>query len=149
KRSLLIQGDGEFGVASANVIPLDRKRRYAVRGWVKVEGEETAAADVKFHYYDADGNYLNQTRIGHVMPASRGWQFVTVTDEADSVPEARQIGLAVAVTKRCKAQYDDLEMLSFDRDKLPKDFELEYGTMPKLRLLHRRVGRWDLETTIK
>jgi hypothetical protein len=149
KRSLAIQGDGDFGVASANLVHLDRKQRYVVRGWVNIEGEETAAADVKFHYYDAAGNYLNQTRRGYVMPASKGWQFITVVDEADSVPEARQLGLAVAVTKRAKAQYDDLELLAFDRDALPQDFELEYGTMPKLRLLHRRVGTWDVETTIR
>jgi hypothetical protein len=149
KRSLVIQGDGEFGVASANLVPLDRKKRYVVRGWVKIEGDEAAAADIKFHYTDAEGSYLAQTRRGHVMPASKGWQFVTVTDAAETVPEARQLALAVAVTKKAKAQYDDLELLVFDRDKLPKDFELEHGTMPKLRVLDRRVGTWDVETTIK
>lgn len=149
KQSLRIAGDGDFGVAAGNLVPLDRKRRYAVRGWVKVEGDADAAADVKFHYYDATGKYLEQTRIGYVMPASKGWQFITVIDHAESVPNATQIGLAVAITRKCRAQFDDLELLAFDRENLPKDFELEYGTMPKLRVLHRRVGTWELDTTIK
>ncbi len=83
------------------------------------------------------------------MPASKGWQFITVVDEADGMPEARQLALAVALTKKAKAQYDDLELLSFDRDKLPKDFQTEYGMMPKLRVLQRRVGAWEVTTTIK
>jgi hypothetical protein len=149
KRSLEIQGDGDFGVVAGNLVALDRKKRYAVRGWVKVEGEEAATAGIKFHYYDAEGVYIDQTIRGHVMPASKGWQFITVVDEADRVPKAKQIGLAVALTKKCKAQYDDLELLVFDGDKLPKNFELEYGTMPKVRVLQRRVGTWDVETTIR
>ncbi len=55
KKSLVVEGRGDFGVASANLVPLDRKKRDVVRGWVKVEGDEDAAADVKIHYHDAAG----------------------------------------------------------------------------------------------
>ncbi len=150
KKSMLIEGDGTFGVLPANRIEIDRSKRYVVRGWVKIEGDEDATADVKFHYYAADGRYMGQTRVGYVRPTSDDWQFITVTDQAPSFPEVKYVGLAFAATGKVKARYDDLELIAFNKETLPLDFENEYGVTrsPQLALLGRRIGNWTTETTI-
>ncbi len=151
KKSIQIEGDGTFGAMPANRVEIDRSKRYVVRGWVKLEGDANATADVKFHYYEANGRYLGQTRVGYVSPTTSDWQFVTVVDRASAFPEAKLVGLAIAATGKAKAQYDDLELISFDKDKLPKDFEMKHGVTrsPQLALLGRRVGTWATETTIR
>ena len=47
KKSLLIAGDGQYGVVWGEKLKVDRKLRYRARGSVKIEGDEPAAADVK------------------------------------------------------------------------------------------------------
>ena len=138
------EGEGRFGVAAANRVELDATKRYVARGWVKVTGGKEATADVKLHYYDAGGAYLGQTRIGFASPGSDEWQLVTVTDHAPDFPAAKQIGLAVACTGDAKAQYDDLELLAFDKAKLPENFDETYGVTrsPELAVLERRIGTW-------
>lgn len=105
---------------------------------------------MKFHYYAANGRYIGQTRIGYVSPTTDDWQFVTVTDRASSFPQAKFVGLAFAATSKVEALFDDLELIAFDKDNLPKDFENEYGITrsPQLALLGRRMGDWVTETTI-
>ena len=51
-KSLVIQGKGAFGVVSTNSVLIDRNMRYRAQGWVRIEGDAAAAADVKFHYLD-------------------------------------------------------------------------------------------------
>jgi uncharacterized protein (TIGR03067 family) len=145
------KGEGAFGVMPANRVPLDPKKRYVARGWVKVTGGKRATADVKLHYYDAGGAYLGQTRVGFASPGSDEWQLVTVTDHASEFPLAKNIGLAFACTGDAQAQYDDLELLAFDKDKLPANFDETYGITlsPQLAVLARRVGAWDTKTKIK
>ena len=144
-------GDAQFGVMPGNRVPLDATKRYVARGWVKVAGGKRATADVKLHYYDAGGAYLGQTRIGFASPGYDDWQQVTVTDRAAEFPQARRIGLAIACTGDAKAQYDDLELLAFDKDKLPADFDNTYGVTrsPQLAVLARRVGTWETKKRIK
>ena len=150
-KSMRIEGDGTFGVIPANRVEIDRTKRYVARGWVKIQGDAEATADVKFHYYAADGRYLGQTRIGHVSPTTDEWQFVTVTDRASSFPQAKFVGLAFAATGKVEAWFDDLELIAFDKETLPPDFESQFGITrsPQLALLGRRVGSWQTETTIK
>lgn len=151
KKSMRIAGNGTFGVMPANRVEIDRNKRYVARGWVKMNGDASATADVKFHYYGADGRYLDQTRIGYASPTVGEWQLVTVTDRASSIPQAKFIGLAFSATGKAEVLYDDLELLAFDRDNLPKDFESEYGVTrsPQLAILDRLVGDWVTNTTIK
>jgi hypothetical protein len=139
-------GVGQFGAMACNRVPLDPTRRYVARGWVKVAGKN-ATADVKLHYYAENGAYLGQTRIGYAVPGNDDWQLVTVTDHAADFPEAKRIGLAFACTGDAKAQYDDLELLAFDKAKLPADFEEKYGITlsPQMAILARRVGTWNDE----
>lgn len=142
---------GAFGVVAANRIEIDPKKRYVARGWVKVEGGRRATADVKLHYYDAGGAYIEQTRIGFASPGSEEWQLVTVTDHAAEFPRAKLLGLAIACTGDAKAQYDELELLAFDKDALPADFEATHGVTrsPQLAVLGRRIGDWTTTTRIK
>ena len=135
----------------ANRVPLDAAKRYVARGWVKVTGGKRATADVKLHYYDAGGAYLGQARAS--APRRRGnddWQLVTVTDHAAEFPQAKMIGLAIACTGDAKAHYDDLELLAFDKDKLPANFDEAYGVTisPQLAVLAHRVGTWETKTKI-
>ena len=106
---------------------------------------------MKIHYYDAGGAYIGQTRIGFASPGSDDWQLVTVTDRAAEFSQARMIGLAIAVTGDGKAHYDDLELLAFDKNNLPSDFDQTYGVTrsPQLAVLSRRVGTWETKKTIK
>jgi len=140
---------GQFGAMAANRVPFDRAKRYVARGWVKVVGGERATADVKLHYYGPNREYLGQTRIGFASPGNDDWQLVTVTDHATDFPRARSIGLAIACTGDAKAQYDDLELLAFDKEELPVDFEETYGITlsPQQAVLSRRVGTWETKTT--
>jgi hypothetical protein len=151
KKAMRIAGDGTFGAMPANRIEIDPTKRYVVRGWIKIQGDADATADVKLHYYAADGRYLDQTRIGYVSPTTDEWQFVTVTDRVSSFPQAKLIGLAIAATGKVEAWYDDLELIAFDKGALPKDFENQYGITrsPQLALLGRRIGDWATETTVK
>lgn len=144
-------GEGAFGVVSANRIEIDPKKRYVARGWVKVAGGKRATADVKLHYYDASGMYVDQTRIGFASPGNDEWQLVTVTDHAAELPKAKFIGLAIACTGDARAQYDDLELLAFEKEKLPPDFEATYGITrsPQLTVLGRRIGDWITTSNIK
>jgi hypothetical protein len=145
------QGEGAFGGTPANRVPLDATKRYVARGWVKVTGGRRATADVKFLYFAGDGAYLGQTRVGFVSPGNDDWQLVTVTDHAEDYPQARLIALAIACTGDAHAQYDDLGLLAFDKDKLPADFESTYGVTlsPQLAVLARRVGTWETRTKTK
>jgi len=66
KHSLLIEGKGQWGVVRANRVAIEPGKRYRASGWVKVEGDAKAAADVKFHYYRKDGSYIDQSRIAFI-----------------------------------------------------------------------------------
>ncbi len=110
KRSLLAEGKGQFVVVRANKLRIDRMKRYRAAGWTKIEGDSQAAADVKFHYYDATGNYLDQTRVAFIQPRTPGWQKISVTDQLEQFPDADFIELAVALAGNGKAWFDDLEL---------------------------------------
>ena len=137
-KSLVIQGKGNFGVVSTNKVLIDRNMRYRARGWVKIEGDARAAADVKFHYFDANRRYLGQTRIPFVSPLAKNWTLVEVTDRASDFPTARWIQVAVALAGNGKARFDDLELTAHRRDKVPVDFDLS----PELKVLSQ-LGNWQ------
>lgn len=138
KKSLLIDGDGQFGVVSTNRIRIDSGKRYRARGWIKIVGDETAAADVKFHYFDSDQQYLGQTRIPFVSPPTDDWVQIEVIDRIAEFPEAEWIQVAVALAGNGKAWFDDLELTAHARDSVSKQFEFS----PERRVLDRWTGKW-------
>ena len=119
KKSLLMEGSGQYCVTWAEMLPVDRTQRYRARGFVKIEGDEKAAADVKFHYYGEDRRYLGQSRVGFVNPRTKGWQLITVTDELDLWPAAKYIGVAVAIAGDGKAWFDDAGVTATPRQAGP------------------------------
>ena len=110
RKSLLIEGKGQYGVAWGEKIPIDRMKRYHGRGYVRIQGDEQAAADVKLHYYDENQGYLGQSRVGFVNPRTPGWQLITVRDQVELFPKARFLGIAVAIAGNGKAWFDDIEL---------------------------------------
>ena len=140
-KSLLIHGEGKFGVVSTNKVRIDQNMRYRARGWVKIEGDAQAAADVKFHYFDDSQQYLGQTRIVYIAPPTKDWTMLEVTDRVADFPAARWIQVAVAMVGKGKSWYDDLELTTHRRDNLPSDFDLT----PELKILNRWAGDWNVD----
>jgi hypothetical protein len=110
KHSLLVEGKGEWAVVRADRLPVEPGTRYRVSGWVKIEGDDKAAADVKFHYYRKDGSYIDQSRIAFINPRTPGWQKLTVTDQLEQFPEAAFVEAAMSFAGDGKAWFDDLEL---------------------------------------
>ena len=148
-KSCLIEGDGEGITMPTNRVSIDPSKRYAGRGWVKLEGN-ASSAQVRILYFDASRRYIGENRRGHVTPHAE-WQLVTVTDRIEDYPNAQYLALAMAVKGRGKAVFDDLELLAFNTDDLPGNFEAEYGrTVPReSRVLDRWLGQWESKTTYK
>lgn len=114
KHSLIIEGKGNWGVVRANRVAIEPGKRYRASGWVKIEGDDKAAADVKFHYYSKDGSYIDQSRIAFINPRTPGWQQISVTDQLEQFPEAAEIEVALALAGNGKAWFDDLELTARD-----------------------------------
>jgi len=122
RKSLVIEGKGQYGVVWGEQIALDRAKQYRAQGYVRIQGDDEAAADVKLHYYGADHNYLGQSRVGFVNPRTPGWQLITVRDQAELFPEARFLGIAVALAGNGKAWYDDIELRAAARQPAPLNY---------------------------
>lgn len=119
EKALLLEGNGEFGVVWGEKIAIDPAKRYRARGYVRIEGDEKGAADVKLHYYGENQEYLGQSRVGYVNPRTKGWQLITVTDQIDLFPKVRYLSIAVAMTVKGKAWYDDIELYSVTEKRGP------------------------------
>jgi hypothetical protein len=122
RKSLRIEGKGQYGVAWGEKIAIDRTKQYYARGYVRVQGEELAAADVKLHYYGVNQEYLGQSRVGFVTPRTPGWQLITVRDQIDLYPKARFVGIAVALAGNGKAWFDDIELRAVAEKRGPSNY---------------------------
>ena len=145
QRSLKVTGDGKFVVVRANRLDIDRTKRYRAEGWAKIEGHDTAAADVKFHYYAADGTYLGQSRIGFVAPRTPGWQRITVTDQIELFPKATAIELAVALAGQGTAWFDDLRFTAREEARPAAVNWIANGDMEDIGA--DRPGGWHVATS--
>lgn len=126
KRCLQISGTGTRGVVFATSIPMDRTRRYALKGRVKVEGDAGTWAVIKLNYFNKTGWLGVDDRVG-VKSGESGWQFFEKTDRAKAFPEATLIVPTCHIEGSGTAWFDDLEVIAYDRDKLPEDFEKKHG----------------------
>jgi hypothetical protein len=151
ERSLMVDGAGVRGVVFARGVPIDRTKRYALRGWVKFQGAPGARALILFHYFH-DGKWLGLPDAVGVAAATNEWQLVTKTDRAAEVPDASMIWVSCTLEGQGRAWFDDVELVAYDRDNLPADFDAKFGAFNQpveLAILARRVGVWDSQTTIK
>ncbi len=151
KQCLQISGKGTRGVVFCGNLPLDRSKRYALKGQVKFEGDPNARAIVKFNYFHA-GKWLGVNDLAGVTAGQTGWQLLEKTDVAASIPEATQIVPTCHVEGNGTAWFDDLEFIAYDRDKVPTDFEAQHGKNNRpttLSDLKRWIGRWETTTEYK
>jgi hypothetical protein len=150
KNCLKVEGAGTRGVVFAKGVPIDRSKRYALRGWVKLEGEQDAQALIMFHYFDK-GKWLGlPDKIG-VSSRHKGWLLLEKTDRVDYVPAASMIWFSCTLEGKGTAWFDDIELKAYDRDKLPSDFNSRFGASnkaPEFKVLARLIGDWDTHTTI-
>jgi hypothetical protein len=121
-KSLHLEGEGQYGVVWGERLPIDRAQRYRARGYVRIEGDERAAADVKLHYYGAAQEYLGQSRVGYVNPRTPGWQLTTVTDEIERFPNAAFVGVALALSGNGRAWFDDIELHAAPEERGPANY---------------------------
>ncbi|MEX1231661.1 MAG: DUF1579 family protein [Planctomycetaceae bacterium] len=144
ERGWMIEGEGQYAVIPTidyqSRPQIDRARRYAARGWVRLDA---GAAQLKILYFDADRRYIGENR-GAIFTQPGDWHVLTLTDDLEHQPEARYLCLALALIGKGKAVFDDVEFASFDADRLPENFEADYASSPHHTpaMFDRWVGRW-------
>lgn len=126
KQCLQISGTGTRGVVFATSIPLDRTKRYALKGRVKVEGEAGTWAVVKLNYFNNSGWLGVDDRIG-VTTSDADWMLFKKTDIAERYATATLIVPTCHLEGNATAWFDDLEVIAFDRAELPDDFDAKNG----------------------
>ncbi|MBC8114371.1 MAG: protein kinase [Candidatus Saccharimonas sp.] len=147
QRCLQISGKGTRGVVFANSVTVDRSKRFALKGWAKFEGDKDARAIIKFNYYHG-GKWLGVNDMIGVKADQPGWHLLEKTDALDAHPEASTLVATCHVEGNGSAWFDDLELIAYDRDKLPADFESRHGRHNRLTgplSLERWVGAWETQ----
>jgi hypothetical protein len=132
KRCLQISGTGTRGVVFATTIPLDRTKRYALKGRVKVEGEAGTWAVAKLNYFNNTGWLGVDDRSG-TTSGDLDWKLLEKTDQADRYPAATLIVPTCHIEGNGTAWFDDLEVIAWDRDLLPDGFEAAHGKNNRMR----------------
>jgi hypothetical protein len=141
-KALQVEGAGEAGVMQIGRVKRETSKRYAARGWFKVEGGEETIGTLSFHYYGAGEKYLGSTYAGFLSPAARGWQLVALTDRAAETPGTLNITATAALSGKGKAWIDDLEMVARDSPAGPPNL-LANGDMENIS--GERLVSWGLE----
>ena len=147
QRSLRISGKGVRGVVFGNDIKADRTKRYALKGWAKFEGDKDARAIIKFNYFHGS-DFLGVHDLVGVTADQPGWHLFEKTDALDMYPQADHIYAMCHVEGSGTGWFDDLELVAYDCDKLPADFDARHGRNNRLtgpNSLNRWVGAWETE----
>jgi hypothetical protein len=132
KRCLQISGTGTRGVVFATSIPLDRTKRYALKGRVKVEGEAGTWAVIKLNYFNKTGWLGADDRIG-VTSSDPNWKLLEKTDQADKYPAATLIVPTCHIEGNGTAWFDDLEVIAYDKEALPDEFDARHGRNNRMK----------------
>lgn len=151
KHCLEVLGRGTRAVVFANSIPVDRTKRYALKGWVKFDGDADACAIIKFNYFH-NGTFLGVHDLSGVIGKQATWQLLEKTDAADTFPEASTLVPTCHIEGSGTAWFDDLEVVAYDRDNLPANFDNVLGknNRPSANLdFDRWVGQWDNKIVLK
>ena len=147
QRSLQISGKGTRGVVFGNDLKADRTKRYALKGWAKFEGDKDARAIIKFNYFRGS-EFLGVHDLVGVTADQPGWHLFEKTDALDAYPQADHFYAMCHVEGSGSGWFDDLELVAYDRDKLPTDFDSRHGRHNRLtgpNSLDRWVGAWETE----
>ncbi len=132
KHCLQISGTGTRGVVFATSIPLDRTKRYALKGRVKVEGEAGTWAVVKLNYFNNTGWLGVDDRVG-ATTSDLDWKLFEKTDFADRYPTATLIVPTCHIEGNGTAWFDDLEVIAYDRESLPANFDATHGKNNRMK----------------
>lgn len=146
QRCLKISGQGTRGVVFGNDLKADRTKRYALKGWAKFEGDKAARAIIKLNYFRGSEFLGVHDLVG--ATADQGWQHFEKTDALDAFPTADHFYAMCHVEGSGTGWFDDLELVAYDRDTLPKDFDARHGRHNRQHgpnSLHRWVGTWRTE----
>jgi hypothetical protein len=116
-KAIRITGAGDYAGATANKVPFELGKEYALRGWVRLEGEAGARAGLKLDLYDQAGKYVASTPSQTTAPlADTGWALIARVERPERYPEARQCALSCTVNGKGTALFDDLELLTRPAD---------------------------------
>jgi hypothetical protein len=132
KHCLQISGTGTRGVVFATSIPLDRTKRYALKGRVKVEGEAGTWAVIKLNYFNNTGWLGVDDRAG-VTTGDLDWKLLEKTDRADQYPAATLLVPTCHIEGNGTAWFDDLEVIAYDRETLPENFDARHGKNNRMK----------------
>jgi uncharacterized protein (TIGR03067 family) len=132
KHCLQISGTGTRGVVFATSIPLDRTKRYALKGRLKVEGEAGTWAVIKLNYFNNSGWLGVDDRVG-VTSSDFDWKLLEKTDRAENYPAATLLVPTCHIEGNGTAWFDDLEVIAYDRDKLPENFDVTHGKNNRMK----------------
>ena len=126
KHCLQISGTGTRGVVFCTSVPMDRTKRYALKGRVKVEGDADTWAVIKLNYFNKTGWLGVDDRVG-VASSDFDWKFFEKTDLTDKYPTATLIVPTCHIEGNGTAWFDDLEVIAYGRDTLPANFDAKHG----------------------
>jgi uncharacterized protein (TIGR03067 family) len=132
KHCLQISGTGTRGVVFATSIPLDRTKRYALKGRVKVEGEAGTWAVIKLNYFNSTGWLGVDDRVG-VTTSDFEWKLFEKTDAAEQYPAATLLVPTCHIEGYGTAWFDDLEVIAYDHEKLPENFDATHGKNNRMK----------------
>jgi hypothetical protein len=132
KHCLQISGTGTRGVVFATSIPMDRTKRYTLKGRVKVEGEAGTWAVIKLNYFNSTGWLGVDDRIG-VTSSDLDWKFFEKSDAAEKHPAATLLVPTCHIEGNGTAWFDDLEVIAYDREKLPENFDARHGRNNRMK----------------
>lgn len=132
KRCLQISGAGTRGVVFATSIPLDRTKRFALKGRVKAEGEAGTWAVIKLNYFNNTGWLGVDDRVG-VSSSDLDWKVLEKTDLADKYPAATLLVPTCHIEGNGTAWFDDLEVIAYDRESLPENFDAKHGRNNRMK----------------
>jgi uncharacterized protein (TIGR03067 family) len=132
RHCLQISGEGTRGVVFCTSIPMDRTKRYALRGRVRVEGEAGTWAVIKLNYFNKSGWLGVDDRAG-VTSNDFDWKLLKKTDMADRYPTATLMVPTCHIEGNGTAWFDDLEVIAYDGDKLPTNFDATHGKNNRMK----------------
>ena len=132
KHCLQISGTGTRGVVFCTSVPLDRAKRYTLKGRVRVEGKAGTWAVIKLNYFNSSGWLGVSDRVG-VTSGDFDWKFFEKTDMADRYPSATLIVPTCHIEGNGTAWFDDLEVIAYDVETLPADFDAKHGRNNRMK----------------
>jgi Carbohydrate binding domain len=108
KRCMLLKGNAEWGVASAEKIPLDRKKTYTLTGFARAK---RGTAKIKIDYFEGD-KHLGMTESDEAN--ANKWEQLKVVAEPDKFPEATHLIVCAVVSGEFEASFDDFVLTAKD-----------------------------------